>query len=199
MNNRKKGSKLIKVNKRKVLVKSIIVCLLAILAAGTLAFFTDYDTAYNVISMGMIDIAVHETTIDEQGKEIPFPEECISNIVPGMKVVKKVWVENLGTESVYVRINVERKLTPSELDPKYIHLEGVNNEDWTLVGDYYYYNSAVEPDEVTTLLFDAVRFDKYMPNPYRKSKVEVIVKAEAVQVKNNGETVFDAVGWPSSK
>lgn len=199
MNNRKKGSNLIKVNKRKVLVISIIVCLLAILAAGTLAFFTDYDTAYNVISTGMIDIAVHETTIDEQGKEIPFPEECISNIVPGMKVVKKVWVENLGTESVYVRINVERKLTPSELDPKYIHLEGVNNEDWTLVGDYYYYNSAVEPDEVTTLLFDTVRFDKYMPNPYRKSKVEVIVKAEAVQVKNNGETVFDAVGWPSSK
>lgn len=198
MNNRKKGLGIIKVNKRKILVISIIVSLLAILAAGTLAFFTDYDTAYNVISTGMIDIAVHETTIDDQGKEVPFPEECISNIIPGMKVVKKVWVENLGTESVYVRINVERKLTPSELDPKYIHLEGLNNEDWTLVGDYYYYNSPVEPDDVTTLLFDSVSFDKYMPNPYRNSIVEVIVKAEAVQSKNNGETVFDAVGWPSA-
>ena len=186
-------------NKRKIFFVSICVCLAAILAAGTLAFFADYDTAYNVITTGMIDIALHETTIDDQGKEIPFPQECISDIAPGMKVAKKVWVENLGTENAYVRIKVEKKLTPNTLDAKYILLDGLNTTDWTAEGDYYYYNTPVKPEEVTTLLFDSVRFDEFTPNEYRNSKVEVIVKAEAVQEKNNGETVFDATGWPSAE
>ena len=199
MKNVHRSLSFLRLNKRRIFFVGVCVCLLAILAVGTLAFFIDYDTAYNVITTGMIDIALHETTIDDQGKEIPFPQECISDIAPGMKVTKKVWVENLGTENAYVRIRVEKKLTPSTLDAKYIQLEGLNTRDWTLEGDYYYYNTAVKPEEITTLLFDGVRFDEFTPNEYRNSKVEVIVKAEAVQEKNNGETVFDAIGWPSAE
>lgn len=185
------------INKRKVIIVASVICLIMILAAGTFAFFIDTETAYNVITTGTIDVVIKETTIDENGQEIPFPEEGIENVLPSAKVVKKVWVENLGTESIYVRASVKKQITPGELDDKYIVLVGLNTEDWTLVGDYYYYNQAVKAGEKTNLLFDGVMFDKSMPNEYQNCKVDVIVNVQVVQAKNNGDNVFAAKGWPS--
>ena len=185
-------------SKKRVLLIALIVCVVAILSVGTLAFFTEIGTAYNVITTGTIDATLKETTIDEEGKEISFPENGIENVMPGTQVAKKVWVENSGTESMYVRLKVETKVTPSELDPKYILLGGLNTTEWTLNGGYYYYNSAVMAGEATSPLFESVDFDTNMPNEYQKCKVEVIVNMEVVQSKNNGATVFEAAGWPEA-
>ena len=184
-------------NKQKVLIIAAIACVLAVMAIGTMALFVDFDTAYNVITTGKIDLTLKETTIDEKGDEIPFPEEGLSNVVPGMKIVKNVWVENSGTESMYVRIKIDKRFTPEGLDDKYVLLDGLNTEDWIFRDGYYYYNIAVAAGEKTDQLFTGVYFDPAMPNEYKNVKLEVIVNVDAVQTKNNGSNVLEAVGWPS--
>lgn len=185
-------------NKQRVLLGAMIICVLAILAGGTLAYFIDIETAYNVITTGMIDMELKETTIDEHGNEVPWPEDGISGAMPGSEVAKKVWIENVGTESMYVRVKVTKKITPSELDIRYISLGGLNTTNWTLKDDYYYYNEAIKPGQKTEPLFESVEFDADMPNEYQECKVEIDVSAQAVQSKNNGATVFDAAGWPEA-
>ena len=188
----------LKGNKRRLLLIGVVVCAIAILAAGTLAYFIDIETAYNVITTGMIDMELKETTIDEHGNEVPWPEDGISGAMPGSEVAKKVWIENVGTESMYVRVKVTKKITPSELDIRYISLGGLNTTNWTLKDDYYYYNEAIKPGQKTEPLFESVEFDADMPNEYQECKVEIDVSAQAVQSKNNGATVFDAAGWPEA-
>ena len=46
--------------KRKLLILSVLAICLAILAAGTFAYFTSEDTAHNVITSGGVKIAVQE-------------------------------------------------------------------------------------------------------------------------------------------
>ena len=41
-----------------------------------------------------------------------------------------------------------------------------------------------------------VTFAPEMGNEYQGSTAHIDVKADAVQVANNGETVLDALGWP---
>lgn len=188
----------LKGNKRRLLLIGVVVCAIAILAAGTLAYFIDIETAYNVITTGMIDMELKETTIDEHGNEVPWPEEGVSGAMPGSEVAKKVWIENVGTESMYVRVKVTKKITPSELDTRYISLGSLNTTDWTLKDGYYYYNEAIKPGQKTEPLFESVEFDADMPNEYQECKVEIDVSAQAVQSKNNGATVFDAAGWPEA-
>lgn len=184
-------------SKAKVFVLSLLICVIATLAIGTLALFIDFDTAYNVITTGTIDMVLKETTIDEMGNEVPFPEEGFSNVVPGMKIPKKVWVENSGTESMYVRINVVNKFSPNDLDDRFVIFDDLNTEDWILKDGYYYYNYAVFAGEKTKPLFTGVYFDPAMPNEYKNVKLEVVVRAEVVQTKNNGANALEAVGWPA--
>ena len=178
------------------MVIAVFICVLAIMAVGTYAFFVDVETEYNVITTGLIDAVLHETTVNEKGETVPFPKEGISGVMPGMSIAKNVWVENKGTSGMYVRVRVDRQITPKELDAKYISFVGLNMQDWTLDGDYYYYNTVLEEGEVTEPLFEGVRFATEMPNQYQNSKVDVIVHVEAVQSKNNGSNVFEAKGWP---
>lgn len=184
-------------SKKRVLLIGLIVCVVAILSVGTLAFFIDIDKANNVITTGTIDIVLKETTIDERGNEVPFPQEGIDHVMPKMEVAKKVWVENMGTESAYVRIKIEKKITPGDLNTRYIKLGNINEIDWVQNGEYYYYISALNAGEKTVPLFDSVIFDETMPNEYQDCKVDVVVIAESVQAKNNGATVLEANGWPS--
>ena len=46
--------------KKKLLMLSAVAICIAILAAGTLAFFTAEDTAHNVITTGGVDIKLYE-------------------------------------------------------------------------------------------------------------------------------------------
>ena len=69
--NRKKGM--------LALVMLAVVCL-SVLAGGTYAYFTVEETAYNVITMGTLDMElVEETTGGE-----PWPENGMSGMMPGM-------------------------------------------------------------------------------------------------------------------
>ena len=70
--------------KRKVLILSALAMLVALCAAGTLAYFTAEGRAHNVITTGGVGIAVQEWA--DEDKTQPF--EDVTGIMPGMTVTK---------------------------------------------------------------------------------------------------------------
>ena len=63
-------------SKKKILTIALILCLIAIMAMGTLAYFTDSDTADNVFTVGNVKIELTETewNPDAENVRIPIPE-----------------------------------------------------------------------------------------------------------------------------
>ena len=143
--------------------------------------------------------------------------------MPGQSVDKLVTVVNEGTGESWIRVGVSSRIDaadgtelPLELTngedvlsfdinvEKWTDGEDVlsfdnNEEKWTDGEDgYYYYADPVDPGDVTEQLFSQVTFNKLMGNEYQNCTAYVDVAAQAVQVKHNGETVFDAAGWPAN-
>ena len=190
-------------NRRNAIRKRIgliatIVCCIAILASGTVAYFTAQETAYNVITTGTLSMRLVEEGAD--GK--PFPKEGITGILPNMEVTKKVYVENTGDVDMYVRIALDQKIESlsdpaAQLNFEHISLD-INTADWTKQGDYYYYKKALKPGEATEPLFTTVSFDAKMGNEYMNARVRIDVDAQAVQSKNNTDSPLTAAGWPKA-
>lgn len=89
-------------NKRKLLLVAMALCMVAILAAGgTLAYFMDTDGATNVFTVGHIDIELDETFVQK------------SELMPGKDIEKIVNVNNIGANPAYVRVHIA---IPSMLD-----------------------------------------------------------------------------------
>lgn len=182
--------------KKRVALIATIVCCIAMVAAGSLAYFNAQETAKNVITTGALKMALHDETTD--GK--PFPEDGISGVVPATTVDKKVYVENVGNVDMYVRIALDKVITPAkgtqaELDFSNITLD-IDSSKWTEKDGYYYYNRALKPGEKTEPLFTKVSFGAELGNDYMDAKVVIDVDAQAVQSKNNTDSALDAKGWP---
>ena len=183
--------------KRKLLIVSVLAILVAVTAAGTLAYFTDTGTAHNVITTGNVEIELNEWA--DEACEQPFQDK--TGVMPGTKVTKIVAVENTGTGAAFVRLYVEKNVygadqKPMKSDPVSLDFD---NRNWTYSESegYYYYNRALEPGDTTEPLFTTVTFDPLMGNEYQNSAAKIDVSAEAVQTAHNGETPLDAKGWPS--
>lgn len=83
-------------NKRKTLALALTLCMVAILAiGGSLAYFTDTDEETNTFTLGNVKIDLKET-FDEKNAVLR-PGSQTTN-----KIEKKVWIENVGSESAYV-------------------------------------------------------------------------------------------------
>lgn len=185
--------------KRKILIGALLCICLSIVAGGSLAYYTAANTAHNVITTGGIDIAVQEWA--DEDKTTPFPEDGVKLVMPGTEITKIVEVENTGSNDAYVRVQLEKVITlAGEGNPDLsLILLDMNDTDWTLGDDgYYYYNETLKPGEVTVPLFTTVTFDPGMDNMYQNSTAEVNVAAYAVQADNNGDTAMEAQGWPEA-
>ena len=183
--------------KWKIIALSTVLVCLAIVASGTLAYFTAQETAHNVITSGGVDIQLHE--FSERGNEELIPWEDVDGVMPGAEISKIVTVENTGASEAWVRVKVDKTIILANEDkgnPEVMELN-INTEDWTEQDGYYYYNDPLAPGETTPPLFTTVTFAPEMGNEYQGSKAHIDVKADAVQVANNGETVLDAQGWPA--
>ena len=181
--------------KRKILILSVLVICVAILAAGSLAYFTADTKAHNVITSGGVDITLNEWANEDRTE--PFEDR--TGVMPGAEVTKIVEVENTGSGSAWVRVQVVLDVYDEEekaLDPRYVSLD-FNDTDWTYFEGYYYYNRALAPGETTEPLFTTVSFDAQMGNEYQNSTAYVEVHAGAVQSANNGTDALSATGWPS--
>ena len=181
--------------KKRILCLALIVCGLAVLASGTAAYFVAEETAYNVITTGILYMELLEETAGGQ----PWPEEGIKNVVPGMTVDKIVRVENEGGVPFFTRISMDQVVIPAEgveaeLTFEHISLD-LNTEQWIEKDGYYYYYRILEPGEVTEPLFTKVSFAPQMGNEYQSCTVEIKVLAQAVQSANNGTDPLNALGW----
>ena len=94
--------------KRRAFTIALIVVAVALVAGGTLAYFTAEGTAKNIITTGKLAMKLYDTTV-ENGAEVDFPANGISGILPGDTKDKNVYVKNTGACDIYVRV----KLTPS--------------------------------------------------------------------------------------
>lgn len=188
--------------KRKIILSGLILSFLSLITAGTLAFFTAEEKAVNVITSGNIDIELLETTEQSEDGGNSMPSEGEYGVMPGSTTSKVAGVKNTGEKPAYVRVKVdisiqmENGIVLDGDDSSLISMD-FNHEDWTLLEDeYYYYNERLESGAITKPLFTQVTFSETMGNDFQNSVAMVNVRASGVQSDNNGEMVFDALGWP---
>lgn len=182
--------------KRKLLILSVLAICVAILAAGSLAYFTSEGKAHNVITSGGVEIAVQEWA--DEGRTTPF--EDLTGVMPDTTVTKIAEIKNTGASDAWVRVKVEKNIKlQGEGTPNTALVElKLNIADWTEKDGYYYYTKALKPGEVTAPIFTAVTFNATMGNEYQNATATVDVSAQAVQTANNGATAMDAQGWPKA-
>lgn len=199
--------------KSRIVLIALAICCIAMLGAGTAAYFTVQDTAYNVITTGILDMELVEKTTDgaepdtalEDLPEFKSNENGAFNVMPGETVSKIPYVDNVGTADLYARIQLTQSITvDGEVMPTTMIVDGEEiplleldiRPEWTLKDGWYYYNAAVTPGEKTTPLFTGVTFVDEMGNEYQNATVTIEVNAQAVQSKNNGASALTAAGWP---
>lgn len=184
--------------KKKILVCAFIAICLSVLAYSSLAYFTYEDKATNVITMGNIKIELQQL---RDGSPTPNNEEIV--ILPGLNVEKTVQIKNVGDYDAWIRISVSEAIelangTKTDNNGNLIGYD-FNTESWIEKDGYYYYTSILAPGKTTEPLFTTISFADQMGNEYQESKAYVNLSAEATQVVHNGETVFEAAGWPSAE
>ena len=163
--------------KRKLLILSVLAICVAMLAGGTLAFFTSEDKAHNVITTGGVEITLQEWA--DEAKTTPFKD--LTGVMPNTTVTKIAEIRNTGASDAWVRVKVEKNIklqgdgTP---DTGLVELT-LNTTDWTEKDGYYYYKEALKPGEVTAPIFTAVTFKPEMGNEYQNATATVDVSAQA--------------------
>lgn len=189
--------------KKKISLLAAVAICAAILATGTLAYFTAEDEVHNVITSSAVDIAIEEWQ-DEVGGT-PYPDEPLE-IMPGTTVSKIVTVKNNEATS-YIRARFEIIITDANGDRMNLSPEtlasivtvAINGEHWqqkTGEMNWWYYAASVPTGVVTEPLFSEVVFDgPNMTNEYQNCTVEINVYAQAVQTANNGASAQEAAGW----
>lgn len=193
--------------KKKLLLAAAIAICIAIMASGTIAYFTVEDTAHNVITSGAVDVQIEEWQETEEGL-VPYPKDEPLHIMPGSVVSKIVQVKNLEEES-YIRakfdlvfeFDLEDGETAPSIPEDLVSLN-IDEEKWIrLEGDdeWWYYNGTVEEGAATEAFFTEVTFSgPKMDNDYQNSTIDVVVSVQAVQAANNGSSVAEATGWPEA-
>ena len=193
MENRKK----FRFCKKQLALIAMIVCCVAILAAGTLAYFTAEETNYNVITTAALSIDLIEEM--ENGKL--WPEDGVMGVLPGMDVTKIPYVVNNGSADAYIRIWLDKSIVPGKYPDAVLNFDNItfdiDTENWTEQDGFYYYNKPLASGEQTEPLFTKVHFDGSLGNEYMDAKAIVKVIAQAVQVKHNGDSALTAAGWPA--
>lgn len=191
--------------KKKVLVLAVLAIAIAIAATGTLAYFTATGTARNVITSGGISIAIEEKTQNGDAL-VDFPKGGLQGIMPGTTASKIVRIKNTGPNEAWIRVQITSYITGSDKEELPDMIDGqipvMTYEvlpGWTLKDGWYYYNDPVAPGAKTDELLQEVAFAPQMGNEYQNCRANLVITAEAVQTANNGETVLEALGWPSEK
>ncbi len=188
---------------------AVMLVIVATFISSTLAYFTATTASVgNVIATGDANAEIVHLVYpsdDPSGtpNEGTFPVLLAS---PGETVKKSMKAINRGNLSLYVRASIDCEIT---LKDKYAHRQdeidtslvlcGINDKDW-LVRDtfdgYYYFKDKLTSGKETSDFIDSLGFSNDMGNIYKGATVKLTVLFEIVQANGNGETVFDASGWP---
>ncbi len=188
--------------KKKILACALVVICLSIVAYGTVAYYTYEDTATNVITAGNVRIELEELAIlVEGGAPVPFNNP--NDVVPGTSVSKIVQVKNTGVSAAWVRLDLSKEImladgVDGEIDLSLVSYE-INDKFWAEQDGWFYYLSPLAPGATTEPIFTDVSFSALMGNMYQQSKSIINITAHATQTVHNGESVFEAAGWPTAE
>ena len=169
--------------------------------AGTVAYFTSSSDSHNVIQTA-------------PGVHLSLAEEFAFGVMPGDtvegdEVKNKVLVmADADSATAWVRVKVTKSIELAEGEaetpnPDVVFIsfnETGDDAKWQkgATDDWWYYKGKLSAGQSTENLFDLIYFSDYdMDNKYKNAKVTVSIKAQGVQAKNNGDTVFQAKGWPA--
>jgi predicted ribosomally synthesized peptide with SipW-like signal peptide len=191
--------------KRRLVLAGAISAVLAILAFGTLAYFTAEGRAANVITTGTVAL-----TLTEEGEGVPLAGGTgmvFTGVMPGQVVSKQPIVTNDGSEAFYARVKVDILIQPAPehggatLSSALVQ-PGIDKAKWVDGGDgWYYYAGTVKPG-ASVSPFGTVTFAPEMGNDYQNCTVTLSLHAQAVQMKNNpipaGGSILDVQGWPEA-
>ena len=193
--------------KRLLVIAAIVICV-SLLAAGTLAYFTDEAIAHNVITSSGVDIEIMEWMEDENGDLVPYPKKRIEGVMPSDELSKIVTIKNEQAPA-YVRARYEITIVDAEGNEMELTAEELAQvitianigESWEAKDPddgWMYYKEAVAEDAVTEPLFTEVQFSGAgMGNEFQNCTVNVVIYAQGVQAANNGASALEAAGWPA--
>ncbi len=204
-------------NKRRLLLIAVAVCLVSVMALGSLAYFTAQDNITNTFMTATYDpenpggtvnpddlfsIQVLETADGELTNE----GKTYEGIQPGDVLAKDPTVKNTGDYSQWVRVHVtltnaanwQAICVEHGITDLTTIFGGFDSGKWTLggtssVGDTltytYYLNSKLEPDATATL-FNTVTIPAVLTieDMVKLSKFELTIAADAIQSKNTGDS-----------
>lgn len=209
-------------NKKKLFVIGLAVCLLAILSFSTLAWFSDSDSVTNKFHVATSDdpadpddifsVDVQEK-VDTDGDGVADQViakgddtngQTYENIYPSQTLVKEPMVKNTGAYGQYIRMNV----TVDESFDALVGdlndcLQGCDSVLWSFAGKrtengkvtyVYYLNKVLEKGQSETLFTHVV-----IPAQLDQEDMATLnggftmdILAEAVQADNTGDNAVDA-------
>lgn len=181
--------------RRKVALTAAAVAMVGTLAVGgTLAWFTDTETATNVVTTGNVDILLKEDggqdgTVTEDGLEY-------EDVMPGDTFAKVVSIENKGNDAwVRATITVEGVDMTGEEPIEFWKDEGRVELNWTENDDNIYSASISITDALTSKnmsyeIFDQIKIPTSWKNVWEHKAFNVKVTAEAIQKENNETNPF---------
>ena len=182
--------------KSKLLLIAVAAILLTVLTQPTLAYYTIIGTATNVVTSGDISLQIHEKTAD--GSD--FPAEGVY-VIPGDIVSKQVTVENICAHPFYLRVKAVFGSNAEELSAEECLALNINTENWIYHDGWYYFETVLEPGEVTPWFFSQVEIvGSQVGTDLIGKTLQLTVVAQAVQSENNpveNGDVTAALGWPA--
>ena len=97
--------------KKKILSIALVVAMIAVIAAGSLAYFNDKDSATNTFTSGKVEITLNET--DNAGNAFEQQQKLLPGSSSANAIAKNATVTvNQGSEDSWVWVEM---LIPSEL------------------------------------------------------------------------------------
>ncbi len=181
--------------RKNLLIGLLVFSLAALLVVGgTMAWFTDSQTADNKFTAGTVAIEINEHDFQD-----------ITNWNPGDTTNKDVSIKSTGSKGTYVRVKLtpvwgaldgEEFIADDTLPTTNVTLNIINSDKWIASGGYYYYYKIMNQGVETELLLDSVTIaGPTTGNEYQGKTLKVDVEAEAVQASH--EAYKDAFGITS--
>mgnify|MGYP005768056101 CR=1 FL=1 len=193
--------------RRKVALTAAAVAMVGTLAVGgTLAWFTDTETATNVVTTGNVDITLNEDGGDDgvaTGDGLKYED-----VMPGDEFDKKVTIANEGNDA-YVRAIIEvtginmNETEAIEFMKNNVKVSGLI---WNYDAEDEVSTAIVEYDDIFSkdaedwVIFDSIKVPESWDNSYTNKEFSIKVEAEAIQAANIDtaeeaweETIKDAI------
>ena len=175
---------------KKIITITVISAVCLILAVvGTFALITTEKSAVNIVTMGNVKI-----------EAVQSGEPSNVKVVPAGSADWEVSLKNTGNQDAYVRVSFDKLINLAsgvlgEPDVNIMQFD-IDDDFWEYKDGFYYYKEPLKAGESSKPLFTKMMFDKSAGNMYQQATANAKVNVYATQVKNNGASATEALGWP---